>query len=80
MTPRLAFVPLLLAALWAGAVGTVPESLVKDALEDGRDLPVTTDFRSVFAEVAGRHLGIPRSDDGVLFPGWQGERLRLLVR
>ena len=58
--------------------GTVPERLVRDALEDGRDLPVTTDFRAVFAEVAGRHLGIARSEDGVLFPGWQGERYRLM--
>ena len=58
--------------------GTVPERLVKDALEDGRDLPVTTDFRSVFAEVAGKHLGISRSDDGVVFPGWDGPRRRLM--
>jgi uncharacterized protein (DUF1501 family) len=27
-------------------------------LEDGRDLAVTTDFRSVFSEVAGQHLKI----------------------
>ncbi len=58
--------------------GTVPERLVKDALEDGRDLPVTTDFRSVFAEVAGKHLGIPRSHDGLVFPGWEGQRRRLM--
>ena len=58
--------------------GTVPERLVVDALEDGRDLPVTTDFRSVFAEVAGKHLNIPRSDDGAVFPGWEGARFRLI--
>jgi len=54
------------------------ESLDPDALHEGRDLPVTTDFRSVFAEVAGRHLGI--DDDQALFPGWTGARLPLLRR
>jgi uncharacterized protein (DUF1501 family) len=55
--------------------GEIPR-LRRDELEDGRDLPVTTDFRSVFAEVAGGHFGI--RDDGTLFPGWDGERYRLL--
>lgn len=56
--------------------GTIPDRLEQDALEDGRDLPVTTDFRSLFAEVAGRHLNISRDD--LLFPGWAGERLALV--
>ena len=47
-----------------------------DALYEGRDLPVTTDFRAVFCELAGRHLGI--KEDGKLFPGWAGKRLPLL--
>lgn len=51
-------------------------ALQRDALEDGRDLPVTTDFRAVFAGVAGQHLGITASAQ--LFPGWQGKNLRLL--
>ncbi len=55
--------------------GTVP-TLAPEALEDGRDLPVTTDFRAVFAEVAGKHLRI--DDDQALFPGWTGERLPLI--
>ncbi|MEZ5333213.1 MAG: DUF1501 domain-containing protein [Thermoanaerobaculia bacterium] len=59
-----------------GRVHGTLESLVPDALHEGRDLPVTTDFRSVFAEVAGRHLGI--DDDAALFPGWAGRRLPLL--
>ena len=46
------------------------------ALYDGRDLPVTTDFRAVFCELAGKHLGI--EDDSKLFPGWTGRRLPLL--
>jgi uncharacterized protein (DUF1501 family) len=52
------------------------ESLAADALHEGRDLPVTTDFRAVFAEVAGRHLGI--REDAALFPGWEGRRIELL--
>ena len=55
--------------------GRVPE-LALEHLEDRRDLPVTTDFRAVFSEVAGTHLGI--AQDEVLFPGWQGRRLPLL--
>ena len=59
--------------------GTVPEKLVKDALEDRRDLPVTTDFRSVFADVAGEHLHIDRSKDSAMFPGWKGERFKVMA-
>ena len=47
-----------------------------DALEDGRDLPVTTDFRALFAGVAGPHLGIATGEG--LFPGWGGRPLDLL--
>jgi uncharacterized protein (DUF1501 family) len=50
--------------------------LASSALYEGRDLPVTTDFRSVFCELAGKHLGI--RDDGKLFPGWTGARMGLL--
>lgn len=50
-------------------------SLDPAELEDGRDLPVTTDFRSIFAEVAGHHLGIRK--DAALFPGWDGKRMPL---
>jgi uncharacterized protein (DUF1501 family) len=54
--------------------GSVP-SLAVENLEDERDLPVTTDFRSVFAEVAAHQLGA--TDTTKLFPGWNGERLQL---
>jgi uncharacterized protein (DUF1501 family) len=50
--------------------------LSPDALFEGRDLPVTTDFRSVFAAAAGGHLRL--SDDAAVFPGWTGRRLALL--
>lgn len=55
--------------------GTVPE-LAKENLTDGRDLPVTTDFRSLFAGVAEQHLGITRSN--LLFPEWEGNNLTVL--
>jgi len=55
--------------------GTIPE-LDPDALQDGRDLPVTTDFRAVFSEVASKHLIVGR--DHVLFPGWSGDRIALM--
>ena len=55
--------------------GVVPE-LAADNLEDRRDLPVTTDFRAVFSEVAGQHLNITQDD--ALFPGWAGGRMPLL--
>jgi uncharacterized protein (DUF1501 family) len=56
--------------------GSVPAELDPDALEDRRDLPVTTDFRAVFSDVAGMHLGI--KNDTKLFPGWTGSRLPVL--
>ena len=42
--------------------------LEREQLHDGRDLALTTDFRTVFAEVAVRHLGA--ADAGLLFPGF----------
>ncbi|HXO19880.1 MAG TPA: DUF1501 domain-containing protein [Thermoanaerobaculia bacterium] len=47
------------------------------ALYEGRDLPVTTDFRAVFCDLAGKHLGIAKDDQ--LFPGWSGKRLALVA-
>jgi uncharacterized protein (DUF1501 family) len=55
--------------------GQVP-ALAIGNLEDGRDLPVTTDFRNVFSEVAARHLKIQQ--DNVLFPGWQGQQIGVM--
>ncbi|MDM5178119.1 DUF1501 domain-containing protein [Massilia sp. DJPM01] len=39
-----------------------------DALNEGRDLPVTTDFRAVLAQVAEKHLGLPDRQLARLFP------------
>ena len=50
--------------------------LAVENLEDGRDLAVTTDFRSVFSEVADKHLKI--NNDHILFPGWNGNRIGVM--
>lgn len=50
--------------------------LAIDNLEDGRDLAVSTDFRSVFSEVADRHLKI--NNDTVLFPEWKGNKIGVM--
>jgi uncharacterized protein (DUF1501 family) len=43
--------------------------LEREQLLDGRDLAVTTDFRTLFSEVAIRHLALPAATP--LFPGWR---------
>lgn len=52
------------------------KSLAKAELEDGRDLPVSTDFRSVFSSVANGHLKI--NNNTKLFPSWDGTSLTLM--
>ncbi len=42
--------------------------LAREQLFEGRDLAVTTDFRTLFAEVARRHLRLPATAE--LFPGF----------
>ena len=42
--------------------------LAREQRYDGRDLAVTTDFRSVFAEVVRGHLGV--TDTRTIFPGF----------
>jgi len=52
------------------------------ALADGRDLAVTSDFRSVLASVAQRHLGLGEAGIAQVFPSgrepwraWSGPAL-----
>ena len=54
------------------------QPLAAENLADGRDLAVTTDFRSIFSEVADQHLLI--HDDAVLFPEWKGEKIGVMKR
>lgn len=42
--------------------------LEQEQLYEGRDLALTTDFRSVFAEITSRHLGASKPDK--IFPGF----------
>lgn len=54
--------------------------LAADQLFEGRDVPVTTDFRDVLAELCERHLGLV--DAAALFPGYAlapSRRLGLLL-
>ncbi|MDB4916826.1 MAG: hypothetical protein JWM95_4470 [Gemmatimonadetes bacterium] len=44
--------------------------LEPEQLYEGRDLALTTDFRSVFSEVASKHLGASRLE--TIFPGFAG--------
>jgi len=59
-----------------GLVHGVVSPLTVENLEDARDLPVTTDFRSVFSEVADRHLKI--HNDKILFPDWTGKGIGVM--
>jgi uncharacterized protein (DUF1501 family) len=51
-------------------------SLAPENLADGRDLPVSTDFRSLFSAVATGHLGL--NNEKKLFPGWDGDLLKVM--
>ena len=55
--------------------GDIKELAVEN-LADGRDLAVTTDFRSIFSEVADKHLAI--NNDIALFPDWKGEKVGVM--
>jgi uncharacterized protein (DUF1501 family) len=61
-----------------GLVHGLMNPLSIENLEDGRDLAVTTDFRSVFSEVANKHLNIHNSK--VLFPDWEGKEIGVMGR
>jgi uncharacterized protein (DUF1501 family) len=52
------------------------EPLTQENLADGRDLAVTTDFRTVFCAVADKHLKI--NNDTSLFPDWKKETISVM--
>jgi len=45
--------------------------LQPEQLYEGRDLALTTDFRSVFSEVVSKHMGAQKLD--AIFPGYAGD-------
>lgn len=59
-----------------GIVHGKVDTLAPENLEDGRDLAVTTDFRSIFSELAERHLKI--ADKKKLFPGFEGQGIGVM--
>jgi uncharacterized protein (DUF1501 family) len=63
-------------AVNGGKVHQSMKNLSKENLEDGRDLPVTTDFRSIFSEVANKHLKI--NNNKILFPDWTGTTIGVM--
>ena len=52
--------------------------LAREQLYEGRDLAMTTDFRSVFTEIASRHLGASKPLE--LFPGFVPAEATSLLR
>jgi uncharacterized protein (DUF1501 family) len=52
--------------------------LVSEQLYEGRDLALTTDFRSVLGELVETHLG--NRDLSVVFPGFKAKSFRGLIR
>jgi uncharacterized protein (DUF1501 family) len=54
--------------------GTVPELAIEN-LEEGRDLPVTTDFRSLFSSILLQQFSIESNTS--VFPEWNGSPLQI---
>lgn len=50
--------------------------LQPEQLNEGRDLALTTDFRSVFSEISFKHLGAAKMDS--VFPGYNGDSSKWL--
>ena len=49
--------------------------LANDALEEGADLAVVTDYRTVLAELLVGHMGL--ADPGLVFPGFDAAPVSL---
>ncbi len=56
--------------------GTWP-GLANDALDEGADLAITTDYRTVLAEMMGKHMGF--ADTAKLFPKFESQNLGYLA-
>jgi uncharacterized protein (DUF1501 family) len=66
---------LLGGAVRGGQVYGQFPGLAAEQLYQGRDLAITTDFRSVLLPVLEKHLGLTRSQSAQVFPGFSGMRL-----
>ncbi len=55
--------------------GDLPDEFSREMLEDGLDLPVSTDYRAVLSAQVQSQFGI--ADASGCFPGWQGGALPL---
>lgn len=62
-------------AVAGGRTLGAPPDLAASALYQGRDLQVTTDYRSLFGEVLACHLGV--ADMAAVFPGFDPSAARL---
>jgi uncharacterized protein (DUF1501 family) len=47
--------------------------LERERLFEGRDLALTTDFRAIFSEILGKHMGAAQLSS--IFPGYEARRL-----
>lgn len=46
------------------------DGLASDRLYEGRDVPITTDFRDVVSNVLDRHMGLDQTKLKLIFPGY----------
>ena len=56
------------------------EGLGNSVLHEGRDLPVTTDFREAIASILLNHISISQSELGNIFPGYQFQNSLHLIK
>ena len=56
------------------------EGLTDSVLYEGRDLPVTTDFRDAIASILLNHMSISQSKLGTIFPGYQFQNSLNLIK
>ena len=71
---------LLGRAIRGGQIYGKWEGLGDSVLYEGRDLPVTTDFREAIASILLNHISISQSELGNIFPGYQFQNSLNLIK
>ena len=71
---------LLGGAIRGGQIYGKWEGLGDSVLYEGRDLPVTTDFREAIASILLNHISISQSELGNIFPGYQFQNSLNLIK